>query len=136
MKAEKKLNILVDSYLDGTIEKSTYLQKKEELIKIKIDLHQKKSALGRKGETWIEPMKKFWNDAYLAKKLTTSNDFHEIKSFVAQHGTNRHLGGRKVSWLWVRGFKIVGDLAKIARARATNQNDNSFKIYRCFSMSG
>lgn len=52
---EQKLGKLVDNYLDGTIEKATYLQKKEELIKIKTDLYQKKSVLGHKGVTWNEP---------------------------------------------------------------------------------
>ena len=50
--------------------------------------------------------------------------------------TNRRLGGRKVSWLWVGGFKIVGDLVKNARARATNQNENSFEISQCIELSG
>ncbi len=94
--ADLKLNKLVDSYLDGTIEKETYLIKKEELIKQKSDLFKKKSDFGRKGVSWIEPMREFWKDAYTAKKLAMSNDFYEIKTFVAKHGTNRRLGGRKV----------------------------------------
>ena len=113
-----------------------YLQKKEELIKIKTDLHQKKSALGRKGVFWIEPLKKFWNDSYLAKKLTTSNNLHEIKSFVAEYGTNHRLGGRKVFWLWVGGFKIIGDLAKIATDRIVEPNVRSFSNFGCLQLSG
>ncbi len=133
---EQRLNKLVDSYLDNTIEKSIYLLKKEELIKTKADLHQKRSALRRKGVLWIEPMREFWKAAHHAEKLAVSNDFYEIKSFVAEHGTNRRLGGRKMSWLWVGGFKIVGGYAKNVAVRLTDQNVNSFKNYRCSVLSG
>ena len=134
--ADSRLNKLVDSYLDGTIEKETYLVKKEELIKQKTDFNRKKSDFGRKGVLWIEPMKKFWKAAHYAKKLATLNDFYEIKSFVAEHGTNRRLGGRKVSWLWVGGFKIVGGYAENAAVRLADQNLNSFKKFECIQLSG
>ena len=134
--AEQKLNKLVDSYLDNTIDKATYLQKKEELIKIKTDLFQKKSALERKGIAWIEPMRNFWEAAHQAKKLATSNDFHEIKTFVSEHGTNRRLGGRKVSWLWTGGFKILGDYAENAAVRLAEQNINSAEKNYCLVLSG
>jgi site-specific DNA recombinase len=104
---DKKLNMLVDSYLDGTIEKEIYLVKKEELIKQKTDFNRKKSDFGRKGISWIEPMRTFWKAAHYAKKLAASNDFLEIKSFVAEHGTNRRLGGRKLFLLWGNSWPIL-----------------------------
>jgi hypothetical protein len=39
--------------------------------------------------------------------------------------TNRRLGGRKVSWLWVGGFKIVDGYAENAAVRIVDQNVNS-----------
>ena len=134
--ADQKLDKLVDSYLDGTIEKETYILKKDELIKQKSDFNQKKSDFGRKGVTWIEPMRNFWKAAHHAKKLVSTSDFPEIKSFVAEHGTNRRLGGRKVSWLWTGAFKIVGDLAKNAAARAAAENNNSLQNSGSFVLSG
>jgi len=52
---EIKLDRLVNAFLDGTIEKETYLEKKDELIKAKTDLFQKKSDFGRKKNNWNEP---------------------------------------------------------------------------------
>ena len=46
--AETKLDKLVNAFLDGSIEKETYLVKKDELIKTKIDLNKRKSDFGRK----------------------------------------------------------------------------------------
>ncbi|MBI4427238.1 MAG: hypothetical protein HY569_02035 [Candidatus Magasanikbacteria bacterium] len=133
---DQKLNKLVDSYLDGTIEKEIYLVKKEELIKQKTDFNRKKSDFGRKGISWIKPMRTFWKAAHQAKKLAVSNDFNEIKSFVAEHGTNRRLGGRKVSWLWVGGFKIVGGYAENAAVRLADHNFYSLEKSDCFTLSG
>jgi hypothetical protein len=47
----------VNAFLDGTIEKETYLAKKDELIKTKTDLNKRKADFGRKGNNWIEPLK-------------------------------------------------------------------------------
>ena len=51
---EKKLDVLVDSLLDGVIEKSAYLTKKDELIRRKVELEQKKADFGQKGNNWFE----------------------------------------------------------------------------------
>ncbi|MFA6306935.1 MAG: recombinase family protein [Patescibacteria group bacterium] len=86
---EQKLDKLVNAYLDGTIEKDIYLAKKNELIQTKTDLLEKKSDFGRKGNNWLEPLKKWIIDANYAKKLALSKDFMEIKSFTEKIGTNR-----------------------------------------------
>jgi len=39
--------------LDGSIEKETYLAKKDELIKTKTDLNRRRADFGRKGNNWI-----------------------------------------------------------------------------------
>ena len=95
---EFKLDKLVNAYLDGTIEKDIYLVKKEELIKTKTDLRQRKSDLGHKGNVWIEPLREWVLNAHHATKLASSNDLAEIKSLVEKIGTNRQLLGRKVLW--------------------------------------
>jgi len=56
-KTEQKLDRLINAFLDGSIEKDTYLAKKDELIKTKTALLQKKDNFGRKGNNWIEPLK-------------------------------------------------------------------------------
>ena len=45
---EEKLDKLVNAFLEETIDKDTYLKKKEELIKLKTELSQKKSDFGQK----------------------------------------------------------------------------------------
>ena len=93
---EQKLDKLVNAFLDGSIEKETYLAKKDELIKTKTDLQQRKSDFGRKGNNWIEPLREWIKTAYHAEKLALSQDFYEIKIFTEKIGTNRRMLDRKI----------------------------------------
>ena len=78
--AETKLDKLVNAFLDGSIEKETYLVKKDELIKTKTDLNKRKSYFGRKGNNWIEPLRNWINTAHHAEKLVEflNKNNHEI----------------------------------------------------------
>jgi hypothetical protein len=67
--------------------KQVYLVKKDELIKIKIAPLEKKGDLGRKGNSWVGPLRSWIKDAHYAEKLASSNDFDEIKSFKLEQTT-------------------------------------------------
>ena len=105
--SEQKLDKLVNAFLDGSIEKETYLAKKDELIKTKTDLNKKRADFGRKGNNWIEPLKDWILSAHHAEKLASSNDFDEIKSFAEKIGTNRRLLDRKLIFDFVRPFDLI-----------------------------
>ena len=109
---EQKLDKLVNAYLDGTIEKDTYLVKKDEFIQSKTALLEKKDDFGRKGNNWIEPLREWIKTAHHAKKLASSDDFDEIKSFAEKIGTNRHLLDRKLIFDFVRPFDLVPKYAE------------------------
>jgi len=104
---EQKLDKLVNAFLDGIIEKDTYLAKKDELIKTKTALLQKNDDFGRKGNNWIEPLRNWILSANYAEKLASSNDFDEIKSFVEKIGTNRRLLDRKLIFDFQKPFDLV-----------------------------
>ncbi len=104
---ERKLDTLVNGYLDGTIEKDTYLNKKEELVKTKTALLGKKDDFGRKGQSWIEPLRNWILAAFQAGKLASSNDYDGIKSFVEKIGTNRRLFDRSVAWEWAQPWDLL-----------------------------
>ena len=113
---EQKLDKLVNAFLDGSIEKETYLAKKDELIKTKTDLNKRKADFGRKGNNWIEPLKNWILSAYQAEKLASSNDFDDIKSFVEKIGTNRRLLDRKLIFDFVRPFDLIPKYKEICKA--------------------
>ncbi len=115
--AETKLDKLVNAFLDGSIEKETYLVKKDELIKTKTDLNKKKSDFGRKGNNWIEPLKDWILSAHHAEKLALSNDFYEIKSLAEKIGTNRRLLSRKTEFEFVRPYDLIPKYRAFCEAR-------------------
>jgi len=100
---EAKLNKLVDTFLDGDIEKPTYLKKKEELIKRKLKLKEEKRDFGRGGNNWLEPLKAWLEDAHHANSLTSHPDATSLKNFLARTATERRLRDKKVEIKW-RGF--------------------------------
>jgi len=115
--AETKLDKLVNAFLDGSIEKETYLVKKDELIKTKTDLNKRKSDFGRKGNNWIEPLRNWINTAHHAEKLALSNDFYEIKSLAEKIGTNRRLLSQKTEFEFVRPYDLIPKYRAFCEAR-------------------
>ena len=137
---EQKLDKLVNAFLDGSIEKETYLVKKDELIKTKTDLNKRKSDFGRKGNNWIEPLKEWILSAHHAEKLASSNDFDEIKSFAEKIGTNRRLLDRKLIFDFVRPFDFVPKYTeKCERSPAAggaSEQTNCLQNPQCLDWSG
>jgi len=104
---DEKLDKLVNAFLDGTIEKETYLIKKDELIKAKTELLERKRALDTKCQVWNEPLREWINLACSAEKLATSEDYYEIKSLVEKIGTNRRLLERKIIFDFKKPFDLI-----------------------------
>jgi len=104
---KQKLDKLVNAFLDNTIDKDTYLVKKEELITLKASLHEKKANLGRKGNNWNEPLREWVNTIIHAEKAASSNDFDGIKALMEKIGTNRHLLNQTVEFELARPFDLI-----------------------------
>ncbi len=130
--AEQKLDKLVNAFLDGSIEKETYLVKKDELIHTKTALLEKKDDFGRKGNNWVEPLKNWILSAHHAKKLASSNDLDEIKSFVEKIGTNRRLSEKTV----FLDFKKPFDLLANRSADERSEEAASLSSLQSFNWSG
>ena len=137
---ETKLDKLVNAFLDESIEKETYLVKKDELIKTKTDLNKRKSDFGRKGNNWIEPLQNWIKTAHHAEKLASSNEFDEIKSLAEKIGTNRRLLSRKTEFDFVRPFDLIQKYrAKCKRSPAeggASEQPNAPQFSKCLDWSG
>ena len=103
----EKLDKLINAFFDDSVEKETYLKKKDELIQTKKSLQQQKKDFGRKGNNWIEPLKTWILSAHQAEKLAFGNDYHEMKSFVKKIGANHQLLNKKVSFALKTPYNIL-----------------------------
>ena len=104
---EEKLDKLVNAFLEETIDKGTYLKKKEEFIKLKMELNQKKSDFGQKNKFWFEPLKNWIESSLLAGTLANSKDFSAEKSLLEKIGTNRILKDKKLRFDFAPPFSFV-----------------------------
>ena len=95
---QEKLDKLVSGYIDGEIPRESYLPKKEELLQQKISLTSQNSDVGQGGKNWIEPLRNWVLDIQQAEKLSQSDNFQEMKTFVQKIGTNHILLDRTISF--------------------------------------
>ncbi|MCW3086255.1 MAG: Recombinase [Bacteroidetes bacterium] len=102
-----KLDKLVNGFVDGIIDRAIYLQKKEELIKLKMSLEQKQKTLVKKGNFWFEPMREFFETCQSAGKIALSTDLNEIKSFIEKVGTNRIIKDKNVVLEFHQPFSLL-----------------------------
>ena len=109
-KNQKRLDNLVSAYIDGDIPKENYLKIKEELMKEKLLLNQRKEDFEQKGKNWIEPLRRFILDTKKANILAPSDNFSEIKEFVRKVGTNPKLFNKSVSFSFVPPFDFVAKI--------------------------
>ncbi len=106
---EEKLDKLINAFLDDFIDKDTYINKKNQLVKTKADLIQKKKGLGKKTANWNEPLREWINYAHHAEELASSKDLNAIKSFVEKIGTNRRLLDKKVLLQWEKPWELMAE---------------------------
>ena len=104
---EGRLDKLITTYLDGDIEKESYLKRKNEIMKIKVDLHNERINFGRK-PSWIEPLRDWVKTIHHAGKLASfSSDLGAVRSLAEKIGTKRLLLDKKILFDFVPPYHIV-----------------------------
>ena len=112
-----KLNLLLDSYLDGTIDSPTYKSKKNQLFTEKQNLEDKIAKLEGGCSHWLEPMEEFIHCALQAQKIARPNTAgDDLRSFAKNIGSNFFLKDKQ---LQIEYKKPFASLRAAALARAT-----------------
>ena len=94
---DRKLNLLLDSYLDGVVESETYKQKKNELFEKKLKLQEDLVKINTVGSSWLEPMKEYMDCAFQAQKIARAkNNPDELRSIGKRIGSNFFLLNRRL----------------------------------------
>ena len=86
---EKKLDKLLESFLDEVVDEESYQLKKNQLLDIKLNLKSKIEKTKSEGGTWLEPLSEFINVSATADKITRaknkSNDLSVIDKKVGSN---------------------------------------------------
>ena len=101
----KKLNILLDSYLDQVIDADTYKLKKNEFFEEKLKIEEEITKIKTDGSTWFEPMKSWVGSALSCAKIARAkNTSHDLAIMVKTVGSNLILLNRQLQLQYEKGF--------------------------------
>ena len=105
---DRKLNILLDSYLDQVIDAEIYRKKKNEIFERKVELQEEIGKIETCGSSWLEPMKEFIDRALQSQKIARAkNTKEDLAIFAKTVGSNFFLTDRRLSVSFRKGFATV-----------------------------
>jgi len=93
---EKKLEKLLDVYLDETITAEEYASRKEKLVKQKVGLREQIHDFEQKGLSWLEPAREFILSLNQAARLIESENKTEMTTFLKNIGSDCILQNRQL----------------------------------------
>ncbi|GAB4027133.1 MAG: hypothetical protein Fur0011_4480 [Candidatus Microgenomates bacterium] len=103
-----KQNTLLDSYLEGVVDKESYQNKKQELSTLQLQLKEKIETIRANGSDWIEPMREVIDCALHAHKITREkNNSEELSFFAKRIGLNFILSSRRLAASYKKAYAAV-----------------------------
>ena len=92
---KKRLDNLLDSYLDKVITRDPYLDKKNTLMGQKKDLEERLTKLYSSETAWLEPFRNWVDLALQASKVASPNtDLYQKRAFLLNTGSNFYLNDK------------------------------------------
>ena len=105
---DKKLNILLDSYLDQVIDPQIYKKKKNEIFEKKLKLQEEIVKIESGGSLWLEPFKDFIEKAKTGAKIAYGkNNCEEVALYAKNIGSNFFLHNRKLTANYKSEFDLL-----------------------------
>ena len=96
---EKKLDRLLESYLEEIVDTESYQRKKDELLQTKKILQEKIMEIKTKGSSWLEPLKEFIKEAADAAKIARAkNNCKDLAIFAKKVGSNYFLKDKRLEF--------------------------------------
>ena len=96
---EKKLDKLLEGYLEEIVESQNYLSKKKELLQTKALIQEKIDEVRKEGTIWVEPMRVFLKEAVETAKIAhENNNCKDLAIFAKKVGSNYLLKDKRISF--------------------------------------
>ncbi len=114
-KVKARLSVLLDTHLDGAIDATEYKEKKNELLEQKIDFEEKVALISSTGSSWLEPLKKWVQDAHQAQAVSFSSQEDEKAIFLKKVGSNCHLTAGRVTVTFNKPWNALSERRTTAR---------------------
>ena len=105
---DRKLNKLLDTYLDSVIDEESYKTKKNELFEQKLKLQEKISRIQSGGSSWLEPFEEFIKRSINCGKIALGkNNSPDLAIGARNAGSNFNLSDKRLSFVPNLGFDSV-----------------------------
>src|SRR3989338_8342231 len=122
---EKKLEKLLDVYLNETITAEEYTSRKEKLLKQKVGLQEQIQDFEQKGLSWLEPAREFVLSLNQATKLLESENKTEMTTFLKNIGSNCILQNRQLIFSPQIQYELTAERSEAA--------SNSFRFSKIWT---
>ena len=106
-----KLDRLLDSHIDGLIDKSEFQSKKEALLKGKIDLEEKLKQLEQGATCWLEPCRDFLLAAREAHAVVSDGNLESLKETAKKSGSNFRLAAKTLQFDYRLPWRLLAAAA-------------------------
>ena len=104
---DKKIDKLLEAYLENIVSVEEYQRKKQNLIELKSQLKQKISEIEESQSFWLEPAKEFILSCQEAKIIAETQNFGELFVFLKKVGANFLLSDKKVRFSWQEPYNFL-----------------------------
>jgi len=105
---DKKLNILLDGFLEGIVEGEIYKTKKNAIFEEKVKLQEKIATLEERGSASLEPLREFIEVASQCEKIARAkNNLQDLANLAKHVGSDFFLEDGRVSAVFKKGFETI-----------------------------
>ena len=109
VEVEKKLEKLLDVYLEETITVEEYASRKEKLVKQKVGLQEQIRDFEQRGLSWLEPARDFVLSLNQAAKLLENENKMEMTTFLKNIGSDCILQNRQLLFSPQKPYDLVAE---------------------------
>ena len=118
---EKKLDKLLEFYLEEIVDTEGYQSKKNQLLEQKMILKEKIAEIKTKGSSWLEPMKEFIKEAASAAKIAREkNNCHDLTVVAKKVGSNFLLQNKRIEFCPIAPHDALAARPFAARANPSD----------------
>ena len=105
-----RLQRLLDSFLDGIVERESYVAEKAKLMSRKRTLEEQNTALSKGRLTWLEPFRNWILEARTLGKIAKQGPLTEKRALARKiFGSNLVLDCRKACGRAIKPWALIGD---------------------------
>ncbi len=133
---QTKLDRLLDTHLEGLIDKAQFQSKKEALLKNKIDLEENLKSLEQGATGWLEPCREFLEVAHQAHQRAASENLESQRDFLKKIGSNFRLAAKTLHFDYSLPWRLLAATAPVINWRPHLYTTRTLSAKRFTPFSG